>query len=217
MSTHCKREVTIIITRQQVYRIDIVPLIYCLETMADTLDISAVADAVASAVKMGPPPPALPQGWILKSSRSNPGYYYYYNMETGLTSWQPPMMDRQQLEQEEEEVVESLPPPSTPIEEKVEDPEVAPDRSSKRRKPASSSSGGPKEVRVLHILKKHKDSRRPSSWRQPKITQTLEEAKEELQGLLEILQEEEGTICYDCTVILMDHDLTYFFILFPAI
>jgi NIMA-interacting peptidyl-prolyl cis-trans isomerase 1 len=57
---------------------------------------------------------------------------------------------------------------------------------------SSSSSDGPKEVRVLHILKKHKGSRRPSSWRNPKITATKEEAHEELEGLLEILQEEEG-------------------------
>jgi NIMA-interacting peptidyl-prolyl cis-trans isomerase 1 len=161
--------------------------------MAETLDISAVADAVASAVKLGPPPPALPQGWILKASRSNPGYYYYYQMETGMTSWQPPVLERQQqeLEEEEEEV-----PPAEQEERRDEDhddkeTEDAEDRSSKRRK-ASNSSAGPKEVRVLHILKKHKDSRRPSSWRQPVIGQNLEEAKEELQGLLEILQEEEG-------------------------
>ncbi|KAG7373244.1 parvulin-like peptidyl-prolyl isomerase [Nitzschia inconspicua] len=53
-----------------------------------------------------------------------------------------------------------------------------------------ANDGGPAEVRVLHILKKHKGSRRPSSWRNPKITATKEEAHEELQGLLEILQEE---------------------------
>ena len=59
-------------------------------------------------------------------------------------------------------------------------------REKKRRKTADT----PSEVRVLHILKKHKGSRRPSSWRNPKITATKEEAHEELQGLLEVLQEE---------------------------
>ncbi len=54
----------------------------------------------------------------------------------------------------------------------------------------SRRSGEAKEVRVLHILKKHKDSRRPSSWRNAQITITKEQALEELQGLLEILQEE---------------------------
>ena len=173
--------------------------------MTDALDISAVADAVASAVKMGPPPPALPQGWILKASRSSPGYYYYYHADTGLSSWQPPVME-QRLDEEEEEAdnrdtamtgneqTTILPPPEEDKNKNDEvDQEVAEDRSSKRRKaPSASSSSSPKEVRVLHILKKHAGSRRPSSWRQPKITQTLEEAREELTGLLEILQEEEG-------------------------
>ena len=47
-------------------------------------------------------------------------------------------------------------------------------------------------MRILHILKKHKGSRRPSSWRQPKITATKEESTEELEGLIEILKEESG-------------------------
>ncbi|KAL7567804.1 hypothetical protein ACA910_000556 [Epithemia clementina (nom. ined.)] len=57
----------------------------------------------------------------------------------------------------------------------------------KRRKTA------PSQVRVLHILKKHKDSRRPSSWRtnNKPITITREEAIDELKGLLDILREEE--------------------------
>ena len=56
--------------------------------MTDTLDVSAVADAVASAVSV--PPPPLPVGWIMKESRSNPDHYYYYNIETGMHSWNPP-------------------------------------------------------------------------------------------------------------------------------
>eukprot|EP00977_Amphora_coffeiformis_P003319 scaffold618_cov175-Amphora_coffeaeformis.AAC.1 len=50
----------------------------------------------------------------------------------------------------------------------------------------------PKEVRVLHILKKHKDSKRPASWRSNNkpITITREEAIEELEGLLEILRDD---------------------------
>ena len=63
--------------------------------MAETLDASAVADAIASAVGGGStaptgPPPPLPVGWVLKGSRTNPGVYYYYNMELGISSWQPP-------------------------------------------------------------------------------------------------------------------------------
>ncbi len=52
-----------------------------------------------------------------------------------------------------------------------------------------SSSSSPKEVRVLHILKKHKDSRRPASWRNPKITDTKQKAISDLHELLSILSE----------------------------
>jgi peptidyl-prolyl cis-trans isomerase NIMA-interacting 1 len=60
---------------------------------------------------------------------------------------------------------------------------------SKRAKIASDK---PKQVRILHILKKHKGSRRPSSWRQPKVTITKEEASEELRELQSVLLEESG-------------------------
>jgi NIMA-interacting peptidyl-prolyl cis-trans isomerase 1 len=61
-------------------------------------------------------------------------------------------------------------------------------------KPSKRQRKTPKEVRVLHILKKHKDSKRPASWRSNNkpITITKEQAREELEGLLEILREEEG-------------------------
>lgn len=178
--------------------------------MDDTIDASAVADAIAnvvgpSAAFMGNPPPPLPEGWVLKESRSNPGCYYYYNLLLGVSSWQPPVLenDEQARPPPPDEEAENVAPPQdnnsqpesskTPPAEQEKDPEVAEDRSSKRHKPqSSSSSSGPKEVRVLHILKKHKGSRRPSSWRQAKITSTKEEATEELLGLLEIIKEEEG-------------------------
>jgi NIMA-interacting peptidyl-prolyl cis-trans isomerase 1 len=196
-----------------------------------------IADAVAAAASshqrqqqsLGPPPP-LPPGWIMKESRSNPGYYYYFHMDTGLVSWDPPVVQVNsslsipQPMQEDEilppkttTAAAATRPPKHRQEDDLEEATIAIHgkgstddeeqlRAVKRRKlPAtssssaptisqssSSSSSGPAEVRVLHILKKHKDSRRPSSWRKPKITQTKGEAHEELQGLLEILQEEEG-------------------------
>jgi NIMA-interacting peptidyl-prolyl cis-trans isomerase 1 len=58
-----------------------------------------------------------------------------------------------------------------------------------RRSSTDSSADSPKEVRVLHILKKHNGSRRPSSWRVPKITISKEKAIEELNELKAILQE----------------------------
>lgn len=75
--------------------------------------------------------------------------------------------------------------------------EVTKKRSAEKEKESSrnskrSKTTTPKEVRVLHILKKHKDSRRPSSWRQAKITSTIEEAKQELQELQFILKESQS-------------------------
>jgi len=50
-------------------------------------------------------------------------------------------------------------------------------------KPASNLPG-PEQVQCSHILVKHKDSRRPSSWREENITRTKEEAREILQGAI---------------------------------
>jgi len=49
---------------------------------------------------------------------------------------------------------------------------------------SASAAGGdaPDEVQCLHLLVKHKGSRRPSSWREANITRT----KEEAQLLLEV-------------------------------
>lgn len=46
--------------------------------------------------------------------------------------------------------------------------------------PAQSS----KQVRCSHLLVKHRDSRRPSSWREENIKRTKEEALEILNGIL---------------------------------
>ncbi|XP_008591696.1 PREDICTED: peptidyl-prolyl cis-trans isomerase NIMA-interacting 1 isoform X2 [Galeopterus variegatus] len=57
-------------------------------------------------------------------------------------------------------------------------------------RPSSNSSGvggkngqgEPTRVRCSHLLVKHSQSRRPSSWRQEKITRTKEEALELING-----------------------------------
>jgi len=61
--------------------------------------------------------------------------------------------------------------------------------SSKKHRKDHHTDKNPEKVRVLHILKKHKRSRRPASWRNPKITISQEEATAELEELLAILQE----------------------------
>ncbi|KAG5638017.1 hypothetical protein H0H81_002218 [Sphagnurus paluster] len=50
-------------------------------------------------------------------------------------------------------------------------------------KSASGGGGGkPGQVRASHLLVKHRDSRRPSSWKEANITRTKEEAIEILEG-----------------------------------
>uniref|UniRef100_A0A7S2Z539 Peptidyl-prolyl cis-trans isomerase n=2 Tax=Eukaryota TaxID=2759 RepID=A0A7S2Z539_9CHLO len=49
------------------------------------------------------------------------------------------------------------------------------------KKQRRADDGG--EVRVLHLLKKHRDSRRPASWRNPDITITKEEATQLVETL----------------------------------
>ena len=63
------------------------------------------------------------------------------------------------------------------------------DKKHHHRRSSTDAADNPKEVRVLHILKKHTGSRRPASWRCPKITISKEKAIEELKELLAILQE----------------------------
>ncbi|KAG8523194.1 Peptidyl-prolyl cis-trans isomerase NIMA-interacting 1 [Galemys pyrenaicus] len=62
------------------------------------------------------------------------------------------------------------------------------------RPTGNSSSGGnsskngqgePSRVRCSHLLVKHSQSRRPSSWRQEKITRTKEEALELINGYIQ--------------------------------
>ena len=52
----------------------------------------------------------------------------------------------------------------------------------KPTKPAEPGSDDDK-VQASHLLVKHKDSRRPSSWREENITRTKEEALEILKGI----------------------------------
>ena len=161
---------------------------------------------------VGPPPAPLPPGWLIKQSRSNPMYYYYYDMETGLTTWDPPVNPARTMTTaaEVEEVLASLPVNTLQNGDQEQNQNGQPDENSasttkdgadeeRYTKESSSSSSSnkrrktkksPEQVRVLHILKKHKDSRRPSSWRQKTITQTREEAHEELKSLLELLEDD---------------------------
>jgi peptidyl-prolyl cis-trans isomerase NIMA-interacting 1 len=189
--------------------------------------VVSLADAVSHALdssqpneeeELGPIPPPLPVGWVMRESRAQPNYYYYYNMETGESTWHSPALphpehnedddeddDEPQQQQEQQQkmdlentirdamdAVPSVLDHKTEEESRKRSREVVDAETEDAKRPKISSSGKPSKVRILHILKKHKGSRRPSSWRQAKITATKEEATEELKGLMEILQEESG-------------------------
>lgn len=49
------------------------------------------------------------------------------------------------------------------------------------------STKGPTTVRASHLLVKHKDSRRPSSWKEPVVTRSQEEALDMINRFREIL------------------------------
>jgi NIMA-interacting peptidyl-prolyl cis-trans isomerase 1 len=138
---------------------------------------------LTAALDKNPPPEPLPTGWVIRASRSQHGAFFYYHQESGECRWEKPVVTA---------VKKSAPkaaaPKTAPKKHKAEAAAPAAAQASKKAK-RSSSGTDPKEVRVLHILKKHKGSRRPASWRNPKITSTKEEATEELQGLVEVLTE----------------------------
>lgn len=56
--------------------------------------------------------------------------------------------------------------------------------SSKGVTPANLDNQGDK-IRAAHLLVKHRDSRRPASWREPRITRSKEDAIEAIKVYLE--------------------------------
>lgn len=150
-------------------------------------------------LKTNPPPDPLPDGWILHRSKSQPGYAYYYNQYSGESRWELPYVDAGHLEGLKE-TIENL-TKSTDSGKNHEDP-IEEGESENNKRPRTTTenhanekkarSSVPEQVRVLHILKKHVGSRRPSSWRCAKITISEEEAKAELEELISILDEVKG-------------------------
>jgi peptidyl-prolyl cis-trans isomerase NIMA-interacting 1 len=180
---------------------------------------------IDNALRENPPPDALPDGWIVRHCRSQPGHVYYYNQETGDSQWEKPAMKTNltviptetqtsqvdngaSLASSEKSPTFSVISSSAAVHQKrplESQSQLTMDRpqpvvttavettvpESKRSKTSTSigNTDKPKEVRVLHILRKHRGSRRPSSWRNSNITSTVEEATQELRDLIEVLQE----------------------------
>jgi peptidyl-prolyl cis-trans isomerase NIMA-interacting 1 len=192
--------------------------------------IKSELESLVNAVAALAPPKPLPEGWIVKESRSQPGYRYYFNHLTGECTWYPPFTadeegdnqpdgtengqallssapdddsrlkptrkrsldhvndnsnNRGSASERPAVVIPDAPTGTTGEPETVRPSDEANNKDSKKRHKRAK----PEQVRVLHILKKHKGARRPSSWRVPNITISKDEAIEELKGLLELLHE----------------------------
>ncbi|CAO2651679.1 Nn.00g042490.m01.CDS01 [Neocucurbitaria sp. VM-36] len=112
----------------------------------------------------------LPEGWEVRRSNTK-NLPYYFHAQTKDSRWEPPAGT-------DSEMLKNY---------------MAQHHSSKGVAPASFAATEGK-IRCAHLLVKHRDSRRPASWREPKITRSKEEARELIEGYqAQIRAYEEGT------------------------
>jgi len=81
---------------------------------------------------------------------------YYFHSQTKDSRWEPPAgTDPEKLKEY-----------------------MAIHHSSKGVAPASFANSDGRKIRAAHLLVKHRDSRRPASWREPKITRSKQSAED---------------------------------------
>lgn len=97
----------------------------------------------------------LPPGWEVRHSNSK-NLPYYFNESEKLSRWEPPQgTDTEKLK--------------AYMATNHSAPAIRPD-------PAQNGAIHEGKIRASHLLVKHRDSRRPSSWREAEITRTKDEA-----------------------------------------
>ena len=187
------------------------------EVTTDPAPADGGSPSIASMLEKNPPPDALPPGWVMRRSRHNPSTCYYYNQDSGVSRWDPPRAlattaapppsSSEAAPSAGDQASASAPSilkrsaPSSSGGTGENDPNAAAAAASaegrkqsppaKKHRSSSSSSSKPDQVRALHILKKHRGSRRPASWRRSKITDTKEKAIADLEELIAILKDSE--------------------------
>ena len=137
----------------------------------------------------------LPDGWEVRHSNSK-NLPYYFNSSTHESRWDPP---------------EEADPDKLKV-------YMAQNHSSAAAnvRPVEPKNGVDGEIRAAHLLVKHRDSRRPSSWRQSNVTRSKEEAIELLKGYETQIKSGETTLGdlavseSDCTSARKRGDLGFF-------
>ncbi|CEJ61044.1 Putative Peptidyl-prolyl cis/trans isomerase [Penicillium brasilianum] len=111
----------------------------------------------------------LPAGWEVRHSNSK-NLPYYFNPATKESRWEPPAdTDTETLKEY-----------------------MATHHSAANHNDVGGQGEG--KIRCSHLLVKHRDSRRPSSWREAEITRSKEEAIEILKGHERRIQSGEATL-----------------------
>jgi len=100
----------------------------------------------------------LPEGWVKRHSKSK-NRPFFFNTKNGESLWERP--------------ADSNASHAKPVQSPSKKPKLKGDTNSK-----SHHQSTVKEVRASHILVKHQESRRPSSWKEENITRTKAEAME---------------------------------------
>ncbi|KAF2714785.1 rotamase-domain-containing protein [Pleomassaria siparia CBS 279.74] len=114
-------------------------------------------------------PTGLPEGWEVRRSNTK-NLPYYFHAATKDSRWEPPAgTDPEQLKAY-----------------------MADNHSSKGISAANFKVPG--KIRCAHLLVKHRESRRPASWRESKITRSVQEAQVEIEGYERRIKDGEKTL-----------------------
>ncbi|KAF2015386.1 rotamase-domain-containing protein [Aaosphaeria arxii CBS 175.79] len=133
----------------------------------------------------------LPAGWEVRRSNTK-NLPYYFHPETKDSRWEPPAGT---------------------------DPEALKNymaaHHSTKGISTSNLSGTEGKIRAAHLLVKHNGSRRPASWREPKITRSLDEARDRIKGFQDQISSgaslsELATTESDCSSARKGGDLGFF-------
>lgn len=136
------------------------------------------------------PTTGLPPNWVVRYSKSK-SLPYYFNTADSTSQWEPPRDANADVLKHYMSTQFTAPP-----------------------QPTGDKPEG--KIRAAHLLVKHNQSRRASSWKQAEITRTKEEAREILEGYErrikagEVSLGELATTESDCSSARKRGDLGYF-------